>query len=248
MRENGLTIPPSLGQAIEHAQETGHSLTCIGWDGKVRGVFILSEELRPEAADAIARLRAQGLTVAVLTGDHAARGATLERELGIHVVAELLPEDKVVAVEQSQQTVGPTALVGDGINDAPALARSDVGIAMGCGADVTRESAAVCLLGNDLSRLPWAIDLARRTARVIRQNLFWAFFYNVLGIALACTGYLNPILAALAMVLSSFLVVANSLRLAKSEGEKMEDGRTPASSFSHPPPALAGAVPEGRTR
>jgi heavy metal translocating P-type ATPase len=213
MKENSLAIPAQLGRALEEALRAGRSLTCIGWEGKVRGVFVFREELRLEAAEAIVRLREQGMAMAVLTGDHRNRGAAIGRELGIRVEAELLPGDKVAAVEQAQRTLGPTAMVGDGLNDAPALARSDVGIAMGCGADVARESAAVCLLGNDLQRLPWAIELSRRTVHVIRQNLFWAFFYNILGVGLACTGYLNPILAALAMVLSSFLVVTNSLRL-----------------------------------
>jgi heavy metal translocating P-type ATPase len=233
----GLTIPTALERCIDEALHTGQPLACIGWDGKVRGVFVFREELRPEAREALSRLRRQGLALTMLTGDHAARGAALGRELGIGASAELLPEDKVAAVEQAQRTVGPTAMVGDGLNDAPALARSDVGIAMGCGADVARGSAAVCLLGNDLARLPWTMALARRTVRVIRQNLFWAFAYNVLGIGLACTGHLNPILAALAMVLSSFLVVTNSLRLA---GDPLPPAATSTTV------ALQSDVPEGR--
>jgi heavy metal translocating P-type ATPase len=214
LHECGLTTPPELAAVVEKGLAGGHALTCVGWDGEVRGVFLLHEQLRPEAAQAVARLREQGLDVAVLTGDHAARGRAIAEELGVPVEAGQLPEDKVASVERARREVGPVAMVGDGINDAPALAASDVGVALGCGTDVSRDSAAVCLLGNDLLRLPWAVALARRTVGVIRGNLFWAFAYNVVGIGIACTGRLNPVLASLAMVLSSLFVVTNSLRLA----------------------------------
>jgi len=232
--ECGLTCPPELAVVIARAITGGHALSCVGWDGTVRGVFVLAEQLRPGAARAVAELRAEGLDVAVLTGDHAARGRALGNELGVRVEAEQLPEDKVAAVERTRREVGPVAMVGDGINDAPALAGSDVGIALGCGADVSRDSAAVCLLGNDLLRLPWAVALARRTVRIIRGNLFWAFAYNGIGVGIACTGKLNPVLASLAMVLSSLFVVTNSLRLAgpsgsrpsgKGDGGKLRNGR-----------------------
>jgi len=182
-------------------------------------VFALREQLRPQARLALAELKGAGLDVAVLTGDHSTRGEALARQLGVPVQAEQMPEDKVVAVDRTRREVGPVAMVGDGINDAPALARSDVGIAMGCGADLTRESAAVCLLGNDLLRLPWAIALARHTVKVVRGNLFWAFAYNVVGIGIACSGRLNPVIASLAMVLSSSFVLTNSLRLTKYPDE-----------------------------
>jgi P-type E1-E2 ATPase len=176
-------------------------------------VFVFREDLRPETREAIALLRRQGLGVAVLTGDLAGRGAALVRELGVPVAAELLPEDKVTALAKARQAFGPVAMVGDVIIDAPALAARDVGVALGCGADVSRDAATVCLLGNDLCRLPWAIGLARRTVGAIRRNLFWAFAYNGLGIGLAVSGYLNHVWAALALVLSNLFVVSNSLRL-----------------------------------
>ena len=196
----------------ERSGQAGSSVACVGWNGAVRGVFGFREELRPEAMTAIEELHELGLNVAVLTGDSAERGATIARELNVDVEAELLPDDKVESLARARQRFGPVAMVGDGINDAPALAASDVGIALGCGTDVARDSALVCLLGNDLRRLAWSVRLARGAVRTIRQNLFWAFIYNIVGVGIACTGRLNPVVAALAMVLSSLLVVGNSLR------------------------------------
>jgi heavy metal translocating P-type ATPase len=227
--EMGLRCPPELSSAINDACRDEQTLTCLGWEGTLRAMFTLREQLRPEAGQAIALLRDQGLDVAVLTGDHASRAQVLAKELGIAVEAELLPEGKVDAVTRSCQEFGSVAMVGDGINDAPALAASDVGVAMGCGADVSRESASVCLLSNDLTRLPWAIALARRTVRVIRGNLFWAFAYNLIGVGFACTGRLNPVLASLAMVLSSLFILSNSLRLA---GQELTQEAPPASMES----------------
>ena len=213
MHEAGLHWGDRIGRSITAAGGSAQPFTCIGWGGQVRGVFRLEEELRPEAREAVTALCQRHLHVEVLTGDHRERGQALSAELGIPVQAALKPEEKLAALVARRQQSGLVAMVGDGLNDAPALAASDVGLAMGCGTDVSRASASVCLLGNDLRKLPWSIDLARRTVRVIRQNLFWAFGYNALGIGLACTGWLNPIWAALAMALSSGFVVVNSLRL-----------------------------------
>lgn len=214
LQQKYLACPRELAEAIEQARNEGQALCCVGWGERIRGVFALHEQIRPEARTALLQLQGMGLDLAVLTGDHATRGQALAAELGVPVQAELMPEDKVAAVERARHEIGPVAMVGDGINDAPALARSDVGIALGCGADVTRDAASVCLLGNDLTHLAWAMALARQTVRVIRGNLFWAFAYNVIGIGIACSGRLNPVVASLAMVLSSGFVVANSVRLA----------------------------------
>jgi P-type E1-E2 ATPase len=176
-------------------------------------VFIFNETVRPEATAAIAACRELGCDVGVLTGDDPARGRLLEVQLGVRVQSGLLPEDKLAAIHEARRAFGPVAMIGDGVNDAPALAASDVGIALGCGTDLARESAPIALLADNLGDVPWAVGLARRSVRVMRQNLFWAFAYNSAGIALAATGWLNPAWAAVAMVASSLLVVGNSLRL-----------------------------------
>jgi len=141
----------------------------------------------------------------------------------LRIECDLRPEQKVEMLRQIREQHGAVAMVGDGINDAPALAVSDVGIAMGCGADVSRDSAQVCLLSNDVSRVPWAIDLAKRTRTVIRQNLFWAFGYNAVGVILAACGMLNPAVAAGLMIVSSLLVISNSMRLGSGSGSGTSD-------------------------
>jgi P-type E1-E2 ATPase len=224
MEESGLHFPPELGKAASEALAAGNSLSFVGWDSRVRGVFVFREELRPASGKAVTGCQEAGLDVAVLTGDHAARGRVLSEELGVPVLCELLPDDKVAAVRAAHERIGPVAMVGDGINDAPALAACDVGIALGCGADVTRDSASVCLLSDDPVRIVWAIQFARRTVRTIRRNLLWAFGYNAFGIALACTGWLNPAVAAFLMVVSSLLVVAGALRLGVDPEEQESIG------------------------
>jgi P-type E1-E2 ATPase len=190
-------------------------LSAIGYGGRVAGLFVFAETLRAGAAESLAACAELDCDVAVLTGDHAARGRALARELGVQVCAELLPADKVAALAEARARFGRVAMVGDGVNDAPALAAADLGIALRSSADVSRDSAGVCLLTNDPLLVPWSLRLARRTRRTILQNLFWAFAYNVVGVALAAAGWLNPAFAAAAMVGSSLMVVTNSLRLAR---------------------------------
>jgi len=223
MKDADLSLNHAIDQAIQQACQQAQSFACAGWEGKVRAVFLFQEELRADAQQALASCRELGLHVCVLTGDHAARAATLAEYFQVEVRAELNPAEKVAALHDLRRQWGAVAMVGDGINDAPALVASNVGIAMGCGADVSRQSASICLLGNQLERIPWSVDLARQTVRVIRQNLFWAFFYNIGGVALACAGWLNPIWAAVAMVASSVLVVGNSLRLRGLVNERMPE-------------------------
>lgn len=228
--DSGCRFEPHLQATIDAANRAGHSYSVVGWSGKARGVFVFAESLRAEAASALASSRDLGLDLAILTGDNAARGAALAQSLGVEVMAELLPEQKVAALADARRAIGPTAMVGDGINDAPALAASDLGIALGCGADIARESAGVCILNDNLSCVPWAVSLARQSVRLMRQNLFWAFAYNTVGIGLAAAGLLNPAFAAAAMVVSSVLVVSNSLRLAHIELPAREAlGQTPSS-------------------
>ncbi|MFO0789021.1 MAG: heavy metal translocating P-type ATPase [Pirellulales bacterium] len=245
----GFTVADHLWQAVQAAGGNDAPLSCIGWAGRARGVFVFREEVRPEAPAALAECNRLGLQVAVATGDRRPRAARLAEALGVPVIAEQLPEDKVAAIQTARERFGPVAMIGDGLNDAPALAASDIGIAMGCGADLSRESAAVCLLSNDLLRLPWTIELARQTIRIIQQNLCWSFSYNIIGIALAATGRLSPIFSAMSMVASSVFVITNSLRLnrfpemageiapANAANLAMD---TASSSFAH----VASQIPE----
>jgi heavy metal translocating P-type ATPase len=218
MQEQGLLLGPKIAAAVPQLDQESESCVVIGWGGKVRGLFLLREELRPEVLELIAACRDLNLNVAVLTGDLASRGASLAHEIGMTVTSELLPEDKLTAIRQLQRSGICVGMVGDGVNDAPALALADVGIAMGCGTDVTRETADVCLIRDDLRMIPWSIGYARRAVTTIRQNLFWSFAYNGIGVVLAACGWLHPAIAAAFMVISSLMVLGNSLRL-KQTGE-----------------------------
>jgi Cu+-exporting ATPase len=182
-------------------------------DGAPAGTIEVADAIKPEAAEAVRRLRALGLEVWMLTGDRRDVAEAIAREAGIeHVIAEALPAGKVDEIRKLQAGGRRVAMVGDGVNDAPALAQADLGIAMGSGADVAMEAGGITLLGGRLTGVPDTIELARRTMRTIRQNLFWAFAYNTIAIPVAAVGLLSPMLASGAMALSSVTVVVNSLR------------------------------------
>ncbi len=200
-----------------HLEQAGLTVVYLGWAGKVYGLFGFVETIRPDAPAILEGLKARQLNLQVLTGDSTAAGTALGRRLGIAVQSQLLPHEKVRLIEQAEADQ-PVVMVGDGLNDAPALARASVGIALGCGADVTREAADVSLIGSDLTQITWTLALAQRTYRTIGWNLAWAFAYNIIGVALAMAGYLHPVLAAAAMVLSSVMVIGNSLRIFRVAG------------------------------
>ena len=223
MEDNSLLMPEKLAKSIEDAVQQGKSIVCLGWNQAVRAIFVVEESLRSDTKEALQKLREQGLRLIMLTGDHHLRADFLAKELNLEAHGELLPAEKVCMIEKFSAEAGPVVMVGDGINDAPALAAADVGIALGAGSDLSRETADLCLLGNQLSKIPWTLELAKATRRTIRWNLWWALSYNTLGIAIAAAGWLNPIIAAFAMVVSSLLVVSNSIRLAHWQSKTSSD-------------------------
>jgi heavy metal translocating P-type ATPase len=203
-----------LDEAAARLEAKGRTVVFVGWERRVRGVLAVADTVKPDAAQTITALKARGLQVAMITGDNAATAGVIADELGIdRVLAEVLPEDKIDEIRRLQGEGRRVAMVGDGINDAPALVQADLGIAIGTGTDVAIESSDITLLSGQLRGVVDAIDLARRTLRVIYQNLGWAFGYNILAIPLAATGVLSPIIAGGAMAFSSVSVVSNSLRL-----------------------------------
>ncbi|MEU7222753.1 heavy metal translocating P-type ATPase [Streptomyces chrestomyceticus] len=220
LTEWAVELPATLADAKAAAEEAGHTAVAVAWDGEARAVLVVADAVKPTSAEAIRRLRALGLTPVLLTGDNAAVARSVAAEVGIdaeHVVAEVLPEDKVAVVKRLQAEGKSVAMVGDGVNDAAALAQADLGLAMGTGTDAAIEAGDLTLVRGDLRAAADAIRLARRTLGTIKANLFWAFGYNVAALPLAAAGLLNPMIAGAAMAFSSVFVVANSLRLRRFE-------------------------------
>jgi Cu+-exporting ATPase len=227
--EMGVDLSPARA-AIERLQDAGKTVMPLAADRRIAGIVAVADTLRPEAPDAVDALRRQGLRTLMLTGDNRQTAAAIAAQVNMDdIVAEVRPEEKAGAVKDLQAAGRRVAMVGDGINDAPALAQADVGVAVGRGADVAIEAADVILSSSSLSSVPAAVRLSRATLSTIRQNLFWAFIYNILLIPVAAGALhgvdalpaflrnLHPIMAALAMSLSSVTVVTNSLRLYRSD-------------------------------
>ena len=209
-------LPAELAEARDRATDEGRTVVYVAWDGAVRGALVVSDTIKPTSAEAIHRLRELGLSPVLLTGDNRAAAEAVAAEVGIEpadVIAEVLPEDKVREVTRLQGEGRVVAMVGDGVNDAAALATADLGLAMGTGTDVAIEASDLTLVRGDLLVAVDAIRLSRRTLATIKGNLFWAFAYNVAAIPLAAAGLLNPMIAGAAMAFSSVFVVSNSLRL-----------------------------------
>lgn len=207
-------LSPAVAAAKAQAESEGKTTVAVGWDGRARGILIVADTVKPTSAQAITDFKRMRLTPILLTGDNTAVAHQIAREVGIEtVIAEVMPQDKVEVVKRLQSEGRIVAMVGDGVNDAPALAQADLGLAMGTGTDVAIEASDITLVTGDLRNAVDAIRLSRKTLRTIKENLFWAFAYNVAAIPIAALGMLNPMLAGAAMAFSSVFVVGNSLRL-----------------------------------
>jgi P-type Cu+ transporter len=214
MREWSLAVPPALDAARQAAEADGQTAVHVAWDGAVRAVLAVADTVKPTSREAVAALGRLGLRPVLLTGDNRATAEAVAAEVGIaEVIAEVLPADKAGVVRRLQAEGRVVAMVGDGVNDAPALAQADLGLAIGTGTDVAIEASDITLVSGDLRAAADAVRLSRRTLRTIKGNLFWAFAYNVAALPLAATGLLSPLMAGAAMAGSSAFVVTNSLRL-----------------------------------
>lgn len=212
-------VPDPVAAARRDGEALGQTVVLVAVDGQVCGAIAVADAVKASAAEAVAELHQRGLRTVLLTGDNATAAAEVAAQVGIdEVIAEVLPEGKVDVIEQLRAQHRVVAMVGDGINDGPALASADLGLAIGRGTDVAIAAADVILVRDDLRSVPQALDLARATMRTIRMNLVWAFGYNVAAIPIAAAGMLNPLIAGAAMAFSSFFVVSNSLRLRKAGG------------------------------
>ena len=214
LRDLGFAVPPGLAGQWAQWERAGRTAVLVGWDGQLRGALAVGDTVKPSAPAAVAGLRGLGLSPVLLTGDNEATARAVAAAVGIDdVIAGILPADKAAAIRDLQARGCRVAMVGDGVNDGPALAAADLGMAIGAGTDVAISAADLILLNTDLSVVPEAIALSRATLKTIRRNLAWAFGYNAAAVPVAVLGLLNPLIAAAAMTMSSVLVVANSLRL-----------------------------------
>ena len=214
MAEWSLRLPDDLDSARRDAERRGRTAVFAAWDGEVRALLVVADTVKPTSAEAIASLKELGLRPVLLTGDNAATAQAVAAEVGIDdVIAEVLPSDKAAVITRLQAEGRVVAMAGDGVNDAPALAQADLGLSIGTGTDVAIEASDLTLVSGDLRAAADAIRLSRRTLRTIKQNLGWAFGYNVAALPLAAAGFLNPVIAGAAMALSSISVVVNALRL-----------------------------------
>jgi Cu+-exporting ATPase len=223
--EWSLTMPADLAAAKSEAEAAGQTAVVVAWGGAVQGVLVVADTIKDTSAQAIAQFRALGLTPVLLTGDNQAAAEHVAAQVGIdQVIAGVMPEGKVRVVAELQSRGKVVAMVGDGVNDAAALAQADLGLAMGSGTDVAIEAADLTLVRGDLRAAADAIRLSRKTLGTIKTNLFWAFAYNIAAIPLAALGMLNPMLAGAAMAFSSVFVVTNSLRLRAFTSQAVDPG------------------------
>ncbi|MEA2400408.1 MAG: P-type Cu+ transporter [Thermoleophilaceae bacterium] len=221
LQERSMPLPAELEAARRAAEQRGQTAIAAGWDGRAAAVFVVADTVKPTSADAVSSLKRLGLRPVLLTGDNRTTANAVAAEVGIdEVIAEVLPSQKADVVRRLQAEGRVVAMVGDGVNDAPALAHADLGLAIGTGTDVAIEASDLTLVSGDLRAAADAIRLSRATLRTIKQNLAWAFGYNVAAVPLAAIGLLNPVIAGAAMAFSSVSVVVNALRLRRFEGER----------------------------
>jgi P-type Cu+ transporter len=238
-----LYLPPELEAAKAPAEADGKTAIAAGWDGGLQALFVVADTVKPTSADAVARLKELGLRPVLLTGDNESTARAVAAEVGIdEVIADVMPSDKADVIKRLQDEGRVVAMAGDGVNDAPALAQADLGLSIGTGTDVAIEASDLTLMSGDLTAAADAIRLSRATLRTIKQNLGWAFGYNVAAIPLAAVGLLNPIIAAAAMALSSVSVVSNALRLRRFSAVRAPGARRGRSARSRSASASVAAT------